>query len=913
MRRKAVYPVTLIVIVLALSSLFLITPRPNTEAQTTTNCCGTNPPTAPREIVFPYYSLADGFNSTLLLVSSSPTPLNFIVAVHSLSGQTEISNSITIQPGENLPIDMRALLTSLGADVTGTFSQGNVSVYFEGTIMPLAGQMTIENPARHWVQQVDMVENDPGRTDIPAVLSGQWWGLSGGRDATIMVTNASGSTVTADVFLAFGGKEHKLDPLVFNGNQTRLLSVAEMLGTLNASVSEAPEGRITIIQRGPNPALMAQGRVTDSVTVFSTTLEFPDPARQRASALHASGLPIGTPAADSPYAGDGYFTPHVIASNLTDKPQTVTITVEYAEGTAWKSVEGPGGPTTPNVRVTGPFKTGAKDPNEALNHPTNPDPLTLTGQFTLAPLAVGPDGTVDFSLDAVMSQLPLPLPYASLRIQYSGPPGSMIAQVSSVDQRQDLVVDARTMNEGDGWAGSGSNPWRLDSQTDSILFLTDESDSPARIGLDVTAGGVHYYLIRLKVAPHETRAINLRTLRDAQTPDLKGNKIPAGATDGAVNWVRLDSMPVEGRMMVIQKQQGMASSYDCSGCPCPGRCNILDLYPNLFGLPPGFYEDFFSTGTYVDCNGYQFYYDDTYATGWSVDNPSVIQMDSSIHNRADAESPGTATITGSFEACTFYDTNPDFDCPCEQWRIFTATSTGNVDSLVFTISSGGAPNDPDGVVARQSFNLQIRAKTPSGTVPDTSFNASSVPFTLVNKNTSVGEVAPSTVNFSSGTANANVTIVEASGLTNSVRQIVVAAYATGTVFFPYVYMNVVATDEGLVNYTTACGYVIPPNAQMVALPYSGNPDSLCGHQVLVVNGSASQQVPVEDAGPWCPHSVSTTDNPCVCSNDNYWQGTAIPYAATNSCSSNGAGIDLGDGTYSAVRGGTNGPVDWKFP
>jgi len=129
MRRKAVYPVTLIVIVLALSSLFLITPRPNTEAQTTTNCCGTNPPTAPREIVFPYYSLADGFNSTLLLVSSSPTPLNFIVAVHSLSGQTEISNSITIQPGENLPIDMRALLSSLDADVTGTFSEGNVSVY----------------------------------------------------------------------------------------------------------------------------------------------------------------------------------------------------------------------------------------------------------------------------------------------------------------------------------------------------------------------------------------------------------------------------------------------------------------------------------------------------------------------------------------------------------------------------------------------------------------------------------------------------------------------------------------------------------------------------------------------------------------------------------------------------------------
>src|SRR5690348_12247430 len=128
---------------------------------------------------------------------------------------------MTIQPGAKLPIDMRGLLTSLGSDVVGTFSQGSVSVYFEGTIMPLMGQMTIENPTRHWVQQAEMVENDPGRSDIPAVLSGQWWGLAGGRNATIMVSNASANSVVADVFLAFGGEEHKLDRQVFNPNETK--------------------------------------------------------------------------------------------------------------------------------------------------------------------------------------------------------------------------------------------------------------------------------------------------------------------------------------------------------------------------------------------------------------------------------------------------------------------------------------------------------------------------------------------------------------------------------------------------------------------------------------------------------------------------------------------------------------------
>ena len=50
-----------------------------------------------------------------------------------------------------------------------------------------------------------------------------------------------------------------------------------------------------------------------------------------------------------------------------------------------------------------------------------------------------------------------------------------------------------------------------------------------RIGYVVTAGGVHYYLTDLKLNPHETRAIDLRKLRDAQEPDFQGNKIPAGA------------------------------------------------------------------------------------------------------------------------------------------------------------------------------------------------------------------------------------------------------------------------------------------------------------------------------------------------------------------------------------------------
>jgi hypothetical protein len=280
----------------------------------------------------------------------------------------------------------------------------------------------------------------------------------------------------------------------------------------------------------------------------------------------------------------------------------------------------------------------------------------------------------------------------------------------------------------------------------------------------------------------------------------------------------------------------------------------------------------------------------------------------STAGEAQGASAGTATITFTYYA-------PVLVCRAGTCVETTRTpvighASGNVDSLVFTITSGGVPGDAQGVVARQGFNLRIQAESPSGVVPDTTFNQSGAPFTLANESTSVGKSAPASVSFSSGTANAGVTIVQASGLEDSEREITAGANTANTVFYPYAYMNVTATDEGNAGKTDACpGYVIPANAQMVALPYSS---ALCGEEVLVVNGSSEQEAPVEDVGPWCPHSVATSGNPCVCPADNYWQGTAVPYAATHSCSSNGAGIDLGDGTYSAVRHGSNGPVDWKF-
>ncbi len=618
--------------------------RPSVQTQNTP-CCGPQPITAPRELDFPYYSLANGFNSTLQLVSDSPKPLDFILVIHGRSGLTQVMTPMTIQPGAKMAIDLEKLLTSLNADITGDFAEGSIAALFEGTIMPLVGQVTVTNPALGLVHESEMVENDPGRSDIPAVLNGSWWGLAGGRDASITVTNGSANAAVADVSLDYLGAKHNVTPLAFSPYETKTLSVVQLLADQKMTPAQVPEGGITIIQRGAAPRLIAQGKILDPATGFSTTLEFPDPARQHASALHASGLPIGTPSKGSPFAGAGTFTPHVIVRNLLDAPQSITLTVQYPTG-AYLVKTPP-----PYAKAQDPTPSGSAHSTATGSASQGPQEFDGeagegTGTLPLGPFPVAAFSTQDISLDSALGQLPLPLPYCSIRIEHSGPPGSAIVQVSSVDLKQDLVADARVNNERDGWSGSGANPWHLDDQTESILFLTNESDKPARIGFSVTASDAHYYLTNLRLNSHETRAIDLRKLRDAQLPDFKKNKIPAAATDGSVNWIRLDNVPVAGRMVVISRHGGVASSYDCTFCVCPPNFSSVGVSPPSVTGIPGDTTQFQCTAQYVDCNSVSSFVNVTSGALWSSTSPAVATVNST--GLATALAGGRTYINGSW-------------------------------------------------------------------------------------------------------------------------------------------------------------------------------------------------------------------------------------------------------------------------
>jgi hypothetical protein len=87
-------------------------------------------------------------------------------------------------------------------------------------------------------------------------------------------------------------------------------------------------------------------------------------------------------------------------------------------------------------------------------------------------------------------------------------------------------------------------------------------------------------MIGLKeIKPHQSIEIDVKKLRDEQTPDFRGTTIPISATSGQIRWtlhqheMRVMSdrnkLALAGRSEQIDTVKGLSSSYACQNC-CGG-------------------------------------------------------------------------------------------------------------------------------------------------------------------------------------------------------------------------------------------------------------------------------------------------------------------------------------------------------
>jgi hypothetical protein len=212
--------------------------------------------------------------------------------------------------------------------------------------------------------------------------------------------------------------------------------------------------------------------------------------------------------------------------------------------------------------------------------------------------------------------------------------------------------------------------------------------------------------------------------------------------------------------MVINRQQGMASNYDCCICACPLSYSPSYDYvsPASTKLLVGRSAGLVYNAGYVDCNYDTYMYNETSAASWSSAHPNIATVNSS--GRVTGQSGGTTSIGGQYSDYIYYS-NPYLPPYCFVALLAVGSGSGGANVLphITSISpSRGLIGATTSVtISGSGFGTSATVNAGSGiTVAN-----SSVSDTQISVNFQVASNAPS--------GNHTVTVSTAVGTSNSVN------------------------------------------------------------------------------------------------------------------------------------------------
>jgi hypothetical protein len=180
---------------------------------------------------------------------------------------------------------------------------------------------------------------------------------------------------------------------------------------------------------------------------------------------------------------------------------------------------------------------------------------------------------------------------AGIEVTYDTPNGSVIVAAHSVSPNRNQVYRVPMWDPLQQKSPTGGYPWRIEPTSTTKAYIkniTDQEEDYVAFLLWENGGE---YMIGLKaIKPHQSIEIDVKKLRDDQTPDERGRIIPLNISNGQLQWVlrRKDTLPEDdlrgtfaliGRSEQIDFVKNTSSSYACQNC-----CGLLIadgyIYPN---------------------------------------------------------------------------------------------------------------------------------------------------------------------------------------------------------------------------------------------------------------------------------------------------------------------------------------------
>jgi hypothetical protein len=207
---------------------------------------------------------------------------------------------------------------------------------------------------------------------------------------------------------------------------------------------------------------------------------------------------------------------------------------------------------------------------------------------------------------------------------------------------------------------TGGYPWRIEDTSTTKTYIKNITDREQYYVAHLNwENGGEYVLGMKKLLPHQTIEIDIKQLRDNQTPDEAGRTIPLDATKGQLKWSMkqvADVPPAEqarqqlaliGRTEQIDIANGISSNYACQNC-CGDSYYDSFITPFSAEIEIDEQVDFDVYQIDEDCYGELTTYQRTPLNGftsWSSSDTSVATVNDSI---ATAVGDGNATITATW-------------------------------------------------------------------------------------------------------------------------------------------------------------------------------------------------------------------------------------------------------------------------
>lgn len=249
---------------------------------------------------------------------------------------------------------------------------------------------------------------------------------------------------------------------------------------------------------------------------------------------------------------------------------------------------------------------------------------------------------------------------------YAGP-GSIIGSLYGINDTTRTNYDIPLRDSGLVRTMTGSYPWKIADDFTTVAYITNISDQKAEFIGQINYDGGHFIIDPRGLAPGETAVFDFEKIRDEQTADNAGAKIPQRASIGQFKWsihgVTNGKLLLIGRAEMVSRSQRISTSYSCND-PCP---------PYIVGWLDGLQTPIIVNGTSNTSAWGIAYYDNgfsmgpfTYSASYSVDSSSISASPDGVHTTTvTGEEPGAGCVNAdmgsqerySWDGQNCYDNN----------------------------------------------------------------------------------------------------------------------------------------------------------------------------------------------------------------------------------------------------------------